>query len=136
MKLSIINLLLFSILCVSAQDKTISKSYFIGSWKQNRFYMEGGKRIQVYVRVQNDAKSSFGITKFKADGSFEVIFSRAKPVKCGNDHSRRPKNSQGTYTFDSNQQQLKFINNRKNDKTDWNIVWLDENTFGRIIPKN
>ena len=89
MKTVLLSLLLFSSHLVSAQDDKIMPSYLIGYWKHGRVLNETGQRVQVYVRTERDDKSSLGITNFKTNGSFEVIFSRL-PSKCGNDYSGEP----------------------------------------------
>jgi hypothetical protein len=131
MKLSILVLLFFSLTSVTAQNKKIKQSDLVGYWKHGHIITKDEYRVKVYTRVEKDSKNALSLLHFKSDGKYSIIFIR-KPQKCGN--HIYPKNINGTFKLDYEKQEIDLSNNI-NDKIElWNIVWIDENSFGKIIP--
>jgi hypothetical protein len=133
MKNFALTVFLLCITLIHSQDKRIKQTDLVGYWKQGQVIKKENYHVKIYTRTKKDSKKGLSLLHFESEGKYSILFIR-KPQKCGN-HTY-PKNIYGTYNLDNENQEISFSNNLNDSMLVWKIIWIDENSFGKVIPDN
>ena len=128
MRNSILLLTLFLAQLSFAQEKEISKSFLIDRWKVYKTIIEGDTEITVYKRSRT-LKIGKEL-RFFTTGKFHMTFNSKRRIgrRCGNGILREGIN--GDYFFNTQDQSVTFESYNTPPIMHWNLVWIDENSFG------
>ena len=67
----------------------------------------------------------------KSNGKYSLVYYWKPSGRCGNEI--RPKNKNGSFDLDFENQKLKLSSNTSNEV--WNLIWIDKNSFGVKVLK-
>jgi len=128
MRNSILLLTLFLAQLSFAQEKEISKSFLIDRWKVYKTIKDGDTEITVYKRSRT-LKIGREL-HFFSTGKFHMTINSKRRIgrRCGNGILREVIN--GDYFFNTQDQSVTFESNNTRSMMHWNLVWIDENSFG------
>ncbi len=134
MRNSIILLTLFLAQLSFAQEKEISKSFLIDRWKVYKIIKEGDTEITVYKRSRTLKIGSE--LRFFTTGKFRMTFNSERSIgrRCGNEIHQG--GISGYYLFNTQDQSVTLESYNTRPIMHWNLVWIDENSFGVIKAKD
>ncbi len=132
-------LYLFFSLITFGQENKLTESDLVGYWTFEHIILESDSRIFVYKRCDFTQKGT--VYKFKSDGNFKIFhnwkFTKIhRPARCGNEIRKKPKSIYGKYSLSSELQQVKLVGYPMAYKKNWDLIWIDENSFGVKKPKH
>ncbi len=131
MRKSITIIAFFVALVSFGQENEISKSDLVGYWTFERIERNPDFDIMIYKRCNFSQKGT--VVRFKSDGKYSINHNWG-PRRCGNE--RRPKNVSGIFSLDSELKKVKLNSYPAKSRTSWNLIWIDENSFGVKKPKH
>ncbi len=140
MRNSIILLTLFLAQLSSGQVQQVSESYLIGSWIVDHKIQEGDTEITVYRRCTTGQIGS--VLRFLTTGEYRITFNSGRKIgrRCGNEIYQggiiRQGGIAGYYRFNIQDQSVSLESYNTDPNMNWNLVWIDENSFGVIKAKD
>jgi len=140
MRNSILLLTFFLAQLSFAQEKEISKSFLIDRWKVYKTIKDGDTEITVYKRSRN-LKIGREL-RFFTTGKFHMTFNSKRRIgrRCGNEIYKggiiRQRAITGYYRFNTQDQSVSLESYNTDPIMHWNLVWIDESSFGVIKAKD
>lgn len=113
------------------QENQISESDLVGYWTLERNVQENDFNVMVYRRCNFSQIGT--VIRFKSDGKYSLTH-KSGPRRCGNDIP--PKNVNGYFSLDLELQNVKLNSYSAASRTSWDVIWIDENSFGVKKPKH
>ncbi|VXC12961.1 hypothetical protein [Maribacter litoralis] len=113
------------------QEIPISESDLVGYWTLEQIVKENDINITVYRRCNISQKGT--VLRFMTNGEYRITHKLGRRT-CGNE--TRPKNVIGYFNLDPEFRKLMLDSYSNSPKTDWDVIWIDENSFGVKKPKH
>ena len=118
------------------QENQISESDLIGHWTSERIIEENDFNFTVYKRG-NFSNIGSTVIQFKTTGEYRITYySGRRPERCGTGIRPRNNGNIGYFSLDTELQQVKLDSYDTAPRLNWDVIWIDENSFGVKKPKH
>ena len=122
----------FSVALIFGQEIQVSESDLVGYWTSERIIIKENYNVWVYKRSRFGEKGT--TIRFMKNGEYRINYNWEPRRRCGNE--RRPKPIIGYFRFDPQLQKITLESYDTDPIKNWEIVWIDENSFGVKKPKH
>jgi len=128
MRKSIILLVLFFAQLCFRQEKEITKSFLIDRWKVDKTLKEGDTEITVYKRSRTLKIGNE--LRFFGTGEYRITYNSGRKIGRRYGNEIRSEVVNGYYRFNSQEQSVTLKSYNTDPIINWDLVWIDENSFG------
>lgn len=113
------------------QEIPFSESELVGYWTLEQIVKENDINITVYRRCNKSQNGT--VLSFMTNGEYRITYKLGRRT-CGNE--RLPKEIIGYFRLDPHSQKITLESYDTDPIENWEIVWIDENSFGVKKPKH